>query len=200
MSSLILTPEFSNYIVINLLDVLAYLRHSRFIGMPLEKEVTTRLCSNAAISELDSNSFLVGEAFLQLITFMGCSPNIELTPPSCGGPFCYIRIEGPWIEPRLLYGDKTQAPRCSTCRNRIITWRESLPLWLAQPQNLVAECQRCGHTQRPLDLSWRKDAGFGRLFVIVENVFPGEAIPVPKFLLELERTTGTFWKYFYAQN
>jgi hypothetical protein len=51
-----------------------------------------------------------------------------------------------------------------------------------------------------MDLLWRQNAGFGRLFVTIEDIFPGEAVPVPGLLDGLRRATGTDWHYFYIQD
>jgi hypothetical protein len=48
-------------------------------------------------------------------------------------------------------------------------------------------------------LLWRKNAGFGRVFVTVEDVFPGEAVPVPTLLEGLRAASGVDWRYFYLQ-
>jgi len=154
----------------------------------------------SALEGMGGDAFRVGEAFLQLITFMGCSPHIELEPPPQGGPFCYVRIDGPWSEPLLRHGRNTQAPRCCACRARITDWQGLLPVWLERTQDPIVDCPRCDHRQRPLDLGWRRTAGFGRLFIVVEDVFPGEAVPVPALLANLERTMGGPWQYFYVRD
>ncbi len=40
---------------------------------------------------LGAGRFAVGEAFLSLVCFLGCSPDIELVPQE-GKPFCYIQL------------------------------------------------------------------------------------------------------------
>ncbi len=40
---------------------------------------------------LGDGRFAVGEAFLSLVCFLGCSPDIELVPQA-GKPFCYIQL------------------------------------------------------------------------------------------------------------
>jgi hypothetical protein len=144
--------------------------------------------------------FLIGQAFLQLITFMGCSPLLELEPPPDGGPFCHLRIDGPWPAPQLRHGRNTRGPRCAACRTRFADWRELLPRWLERPMETSVQCPRCGHYQRPLDLTWRREAGFGRWFLVVEDVFPGEAVPVPALLEGLAGVTGGAWHYFYVRD
>jgi len=191
MSSLVLSPKPEIATTPNLENILIYLQQHQFVGIPLQNHLQ---------QTLTSHNFLVGEAFLHLITFMGCSPYIELEPQLDGKSFCYIHIDGPWTELQLRYSDKTQSPRCHICHKRITTWKETLELWLAQPINNIIECPHCSNKQSLLDLSWRKDAGCGYLFINVENIFPGEAVPVPKFLTKLATITNTTWQYFYIQS
>jgi len=141
--------------------------------------------------------FLIGDRFLQLITFMGCSPHIELTPPEDGGSFCHVRLLGPEAEALLLIGRNAQAPRCGECRGRIEDWREQSEAWRQQPSLNQVSCPRCGALQRPVDLDWRRQAGAARLLLEVVDVFPGEAVPVPGLLRGLEGLGAGPWRYFY---
>ncbi len=166
--------------------VLAYLQESGFVGRSLDNE--------------KPDAFLVGDHFLQLITFMGCSPHIELEPRGDGGSFCHVQVIGPLPELQLIRGDNTQPPRCGQCRGRLPHWQEELASWCVHPERADVLCPRCGHRQRPVDLGWRRNAGFGRLFVAVEDVFPGEAVPVPSFLQGLQRASGVAWEYFYIRD
>jgi hypothetical protein len=47
--------------------------------------------------------YLPGERFMQLVSFMGCSPYIRLQPDGSGEPFCHLRLEGPHPRPILLH-------------------------------------------------------------------------------------------------
>jgi hypothetical protein len=49
------------------------------------------------------------------------------------------------------------------------------------------------------DWDWKQQGGFGRLFVMVEEVFPGEAVPTPGLLDLLRDLDGTPWRHFYVQ-
>lgn len=189
---LMLVPGLSNEKVPEIMPLLDYLQHSGFISTSLMEQGTP-------------HSFLVGDAFLQILTFMGCSPHINLEPTTEDKKFCYVRIDGPWPLPELRYGQNTQMPRCCACKGRVMTtslpehsWHQWLPSWLADPYSYSITCTRCGQRQRPLDLNWRREAAFGHLFIVVENIFPGEAIPIPAFLAGLHNTTGVFWQYFYV--
>jgi hypothetical protein len=141
--------------------------------------------------------FLIGERFLQQLTFMGCSPHIELSPPEDGGSFCHVRIRGPLQEPILLAGRNAQPPRCASCRGRVEAWRESLAAWRRRPAEAQVICPRCGKAQHPMDLDWKKQAGCGRLLIEIADVFPGEAVPVASLLKGLEQLGAGAWRYFY---
>jgi hypothetical protein len=48
---------------------------------------------------------------------------------------------------------------------------------------------------------FRQSAGCGRLFILVENIFPQEAIPSTTLLEAMKRATnGEAWYYFYQQD
>jgi DNA-directed RNA polymerase subunit RPC12/RpoP len=167
--------------------VLRQLQELAFIGQPIERQ--------------QGCAFLIGDAFLSLITFMGCSPHIQLSPVDDGGPFCYLRLEGPYASPHLLHGRNTQPPRCENCRGRIAAdWRNELADWEAAPLEPSVNCQRCGHRQRPSDLQWKQSAGFARLYLAVEDIFPGEAAPTPSLLNALKKNDDADWGYFYIQD
>ena len=166
--------------------LLDYLTSSGFIGAALPGE--------------HPGEYFIGERFLQQITFMGCSPHIELEPPADGSSFCHIRLNDALNQPVLLHGRNTQPPRCGSCRKRLPNWKDSLQEWVGSPTQSQIECPHCGEIQSAIDLGWRQSAGSGRLFLYVEDVFPGEAVPVSGFLKALEKTTGCRWHYFYIQD
>jgi hypothetical protein len=61
-------------------------------------------------------------------------------------------------------------------------------------------CPACGHSAPPWGWDWKESAGFGRIFLTVEEVFPGEAVPAPALLDLLARITGCAWRHFYVQD
>ncbi|MEA3276913.1 MAG: hypothetical protein U9Q81_16830 [Pseudomonadota bacterium] len=143
-------------------------------------------------------AFSVGERFLQLVTFAGCSVQIDLLP-SADGPFCHILIAGPFEQPRLLSGRNTRPPRCRNCRSPLRDWKVRLAGWGAGRVTSIP-CPACGNPQPPWGYDWKGSAGFGRLFVSVEEVFPGEAAPAPALMALLESITACPWRYFYVQD
>jgi DNA-directed RNA polymerase subunit RPC12/RpoP len=145
--------------------------------------------------------YLLGEHFMQLVTFMGCSPSIKLEPPSPGESFCHLRLDGPYPRPKLMYGKNTQPPRCQSCRKRLNDWRASFATWEESTHGSQTSCPHCGHNQDPMTYDFRQSAGCARLFLLVENIFPQEAIPSPALLTTLKRVTnGADWHHFYQQD
>jgi DNA-directed RNA polymerase subunit RPC12/RpoP len=141
--------------------------------------------------------FLVGEHFLRLVTFMGCSPYLQLEPPVDGSDrFCHIRLLGPYPYPRLLRGSNTRPPRCPGCRKRIEGWQEKVTLLEANAGGSTIECPHCSRHSTPLELEWQRNAGVSRFFIQITEVFPGEAVPVPALLEQLKGDGGE-WDYFY---
>jgi hypothetical protein len=47
---------------------------------------------------------------------------------------------------------------------------------------------------------WRQDAGIARFFIQIEDIFPGEAVPVPTLLQELIQAADCPWRHFYLQD
>jgi hypothetical protein len=147
------------------------------------------------------NRYLLGDSFMQLVTFMGCSPNIRLNPGEPGQPFCHLAIDGPSERPRLLQGRNTTPPRCAGCRKRLEGWQTIFETWQQETPGWQASCPHCGHFQDPATYDFRQSAGCGSLFLLVENIFPQEAIPSPALLHRLQAITDNRpWRYFYLQD
>jgi hypothetical protein len=145
-------------------------------------------------------AFLAGERFLSLVTFTGCAVHIELAPPATGtGPFCFVRLRGPFEHPTLICGRNTRPPRCPACRAPHRDWRASLTGGDAADQSPLT-CRACGAEQTAWKWDWKGNAGFGRGFVEIEEIFPGEAAPAPALSAVLARITGGPWRHFYVQN
>ncbi len=146
-----------------------------------------------------AGAFAVGERFLAFLTFAGCSVHIELDPEA-ETPSCYIRYVGPFARPTLLCGRNTRPPRCRSCRAPLSDWQRRLAeADAATSERCPIPCPTCGDARPPWDYDWREQAGYGRLFLAVEEVFPGEAVPTPA-LLDLLQGGGSDWRHFYVQD
>lgn len=146
----------------------------------------------------EMSAYRIGPGFLSLLTFAGCAVRVESDPGRKGG-FCHIRIPPSWEHPHLLVGRNTRAPRCIGCRARLVDWRERTAHWASHPHAGVT-CPSCGETRPPWLWDWKDQGGFGRLFVLIEEIFPSEATPTPALFDLLIRASGTGWRHFYVQD
>jgi len=139
----------------------------------------------------EARAFCTGDAFLALLTFAGCSVQLE-TEAGPGGapPPVHLRIDGPSASPRIWYGRDSPPPRCPACRGLLDDWRSLLC------RGEAGACPRCHAPRSALHWEWRGRGGAGRLFVCIQGVFPGEAMPTPGLFRHLEQETGAAWRHF----
>jgi hypothetical protein len=145
-----------------------------------------------------AHAFETGEQFLQLIAFTGCAVHLDTAARTDGGTFQHVALRGPYVQPRLLYGRNSRPPRCPCCGRPLADWRARVEQWRADAPGML-ECPSCGATTSPGDWNWRQHAGFGRSFVCIEEVFPGEGSPLPPLFTALERLGVGRWRHFYVQ-
>ena len=136
--------------------------------------------------------YCAGPGFLQLLMFLGCSPQVALAPGQAvgGQAVCSIRLLA-FDEPVFLLARPLPAVRCAQCRASA-----SLPPEFTFTTQY--RCSTCGATAGAADLDWRQGAGCGCFFIEVNGVYPQEAIPSDKLLQELGRFSRCNWKYFFA--
>jgi len=79
------------------------------------------------------NDYLPGDRFMNLLTFLGCSPDIALTPQD-GENYCFIRLHKTTPEPRLYQGSNTKPPHCRRCRQAKKDWQA------CEQQDYCAQC------------------------------------------------------------
>jgi hypothetical protein len=145
------------------------------------------------------DAFETGEQFLQLIAFTGCAVQLDSTPLGPGGPFVHVELDCTPAEPRLLAGRNTRPPRCPSCGKPLTEWRDQVQGW--QPgQAPDLHCTHCTTGAPGWCWHWRQHGGFGRSFVRVEEVFPGEAAPLPALLDGLRDLGVGDWHHFYVQD
>ena len=155
----------------------------------------------------DISFYPTGEHFLQLITFLGCSPMIELEPPSdpvtlasdsASGKFCHVFLSSSQTM-RFRSDPRTPAPRCPACRAPLADWQSRLQAWQTQPANSDWRCRQCGHRGDITTLNFRKTAGFGRSFVEIRGIYPSEAVPGEALLNTLKSITRGDWSTLYIK-
>lgn len=140
----------------------------QFIGKPIPSQATSR--------------YEVGEQFLSCLTFMGCSPNIELEPQA-DKPYCYIELESA-KSPHFISGKNLKPAKCPHCKTSI----------------KQLSCLNC---HKPIDsekLNWRKTAFYASSWISIGNIYALEAIPNDNLLTALEKEIGVKWKTAYIRH
>ena len=149
-----------------------------------------------------------GEYFLQLITFLGCSPAIEIELPtdidslesgSRDGRFCHVTLSDGGEHLHFRAGLAPPEPRCPHCRKPDPHWPEHLHTWQEDRQRLHWSCALCDYSGQLTDLNFRKSAGFARMFIEIRGIYPAEAIPGEALLASLQALSGCQWKILYIK-
>lgn len=153
--------------------------------------------------------YLAGERFLQLVTFLGCSPLIELEPPvdadtreaDCAtGRFCHLRLALHRKDIRFRSSVRAPLPRCPRCRQPETRWPELLQHWETHPGHSHWTCTACGHAGRLYDLNFRRHAGFARGFIEIWGIYPSEAVPGEALLSALQAFGDGGWRHMYIRD
>jgi hypothetical protein len=186
---LVLHPLHGKFGLTSWNELIARLQEVAFLDEQLDSPLDTK----------DPNRFLVGERFLQYITFMGCSPSLELSPPAGGSmDYCHIHFSTITPEPRFRNASHNVFARCPHCRKRISNWSQALSIWSKDSSAVNFNCDKCAEQVSLYQLGWRHTAGFARLFIDIYSIYPQEGIPTDQFLSLLETQTGTQWDYFFT--
>lgn len=154
-----------------------------------------------------ATAYPVGERFLQLVTFLGCSPAIELELPAdepartlaCeSGRVCHVRLVQTTDGLRFRADARLPAPRCPGCRQPVSDWPARLADWQRDPAHSSWCCGSCGYRGRLYDLNFRKHGGFGHTFIEIHGIHPAEAVPVSALPGALRELSGCDWKILYT--
>lgn len=168
--------------------------HSAFIQACVDKGLITES------TVVNKNEYLVGDNFLQQVTFMGCSPYLKVYPDNeHDSDFCRVSIPSGQAQIEYKAGPQATAARCPLCRKAGQFPDDLVQQWQQQKTNFEVECSHCGQYPRLYELDWRRNAGFYHFHIRVSNIFPKEAIPNQDLLDWLTSITKKSWKYFYAQ-
>jgi hypothetical protein len=147
---------------------------------------------------LGTGCFRAGPEFLSCITFLGCSPALDLGFDESGGdesPNRYYIELPPTADVPVMIGQPARAPRCPHCRSELVDWEAS------PTTNVLAElaCPQCGQSTVLYRWQWRHQVGFARFWIDIRGVHEGEAVPTDSFLSRLENLTGVVWNYAYSR-
>jgi len=168
----------------NIADFITRCRELELVGMPA--------------SNLGDNYYLVGDKFLQWVSFLGCSPYLKTTPKNDSDTdYCSVFIPGSNQGVRFI-SIPGATPRCPECRKVISNRSELWCKWEMGNEDKTIECEHCHTLIKASDLDWRKNAGIVKFSLKISNIFPKEALPADQLLSSLSDFTGVKWKYFYA--
>ena len=178
---LILHPEDIQYIPHSVANILQQLKSIGLISKPGN----------------DASMYLAGNEFINLLTFLGCSPNINLSPDE-GDNFCSISIPDIHETTVLLGYTSMIIPRCPSCKHKVADWKQHFHHW--KTGDYTYTCSEC-QTETPVAKArWRQEAGYGRFCIAINHIHPHEAVPSDKLLNALQQASDTCWTYFYATN
>ena len=147
-------------------------------------------------NEFEDNSYYAGTDFITLIMFLGCSPNIQLSPGD-GNAFIYIRFSDISANSQQLGHGNSVAPGCPVCKSRLKDWKKTRNWQLADSK---ITCQQCNTQSCLADLKWRQEGSYGRFSISIMNIYAHEAVPADIVFQTLKKTSGFEWTYFYANN
>ena len=182
---LVLHPQDAHFSLTSWAGLITHMREIEFLDKPFNQK--------------EQNRFLVGERFLQYMTFMGCSPSVELTPPMDGSlDFCHIHFSEIVPESQFRCASQNVFSRCPQCRKRINNWAQAVSIWSKDSSAVTFNCDKCAEQVSLYQLGWRHTAGFARMFIDVYSIYPQEVIPTDQFFSLLESQTKAQWDYFYS--
>lgn len=145
----------------------------------------------------DFHHYLAGKEFINLLSFLGCSPDIRLNPDE-GDNYCSVSICETHAAPVLLGYTSTARPRCPDCKHKVNDWKQHFHEW--KKADAIYSCCECQKKTAVAKLKWRQEAGYGRFSIAVNHIHTHEAVPAEKLLNTLKQISLTDWAYFYANN
>jgi hypothetical protein len=168
---------------------------------PLVETLQTAQFIGKSWGEEKAMRFLIGDQFLNFITFMGGSPYIVFEPPPDGSlNFCHIQLGPIYSATQFRCSANNVFARCPKCRKRINNWEPAIAHWRINPSAKTLHCDKCQGEISIYQLGWRHTAGFARMFVDIYSIYPHEGVPTDSLIALLETASGTAWDYFYSDH
>lgn len=174
---------------------------------PLQRSLSACGLIGEALEHAGDRCYATGDHFLQLVTFLGCSPTIELDPPANpglleaalrNGEFCHVRLHT-GAAMRFRADPATRPPRCPACRAPVTDWQAVIEKGLQAGGDTPWQCPTCEKPSPVTALDFRKTAGCGRIFVDICGIYPSEAVPCDALLETLGQVSGGPWYHIYIK-
>ncbi len=179
---LVLCPSDSNWQPASRAELVTILQRVGMLGQLVTSAIPDR--------------FLIGDAFMQLFSFMGCAPSIEFTPKDLHNidwlEFVFIQLSPAQARPRWRVDKESAKPACPHCQRRIPAWIQHY-----HANDMILTCPHCKQSEHACRWRWFDAGACARQFVSIVNVFPKESMPTETVLLQLQQETGVPWHYFY---
>lgn len=194
---MILCPERADFSMAPT-ELVAVLNQLDLIGARIETGIETTIDNNPG-----GQRYLVGEHFLQHVSFMGCAPAVEFAPPDDGpnnthsdvaaqDQFTFIYLPELFNEPVWQADLKMAKAGCPACNKRTPCSDE----YLDMAKGLFT-CPHCQQQSSVCDIDWREFGGCAKTMISIVNVYPKEAIPSGNLISQLSKLTNVAWRYFY---
>lgn len=147
------------------------------------------LLKNINLLKNNNGIFTPADQFMNLITFLGCSPNIKLESKT----FILTQVN---TQLTAYGGDSIENIVCPKCKTKITNPFELISNFSEQK---IWKSNCCHNTIEVQKINWRKSAAFSQAFIQINNIFPKEAIPSDQLLKQLSEFSQSSWNYFYSK-
>ena len=141
--------------------------------------------------------YLVGDKFLNLITFCGCSTSIQTDPDENNSNFVAIKLSTFTDKQYFYLGKVPFNYSCSNCKSSINLTDNNIKRFSIKQDDYFT-CPECNHHNYYHQINWRRKAGIGQFFIEIHGVFDGEGLPNDELLRDLNNLTESNWEHFYA--
>jgi len=194
---MILCPEVPDFAMAPA-DLVAVLNLVGLIGAKIETGNETEINNSPG-----GQRYLVGEHFLQHISFMGCAPAVKFAPSddapndaSCGAAaqhqYTFIYLPALFDAPFWQVDFVMAKAGCPKCKKRT----PGADVHLDTSSSLFT-CPHCQQQSPVCDIDWREFGGCAKTMFSIANVYPKEAIPSGNLISQLSSLTNVAWRYFY---
>ena len=179
---LILSPRQNDFNLKGYQAFIAHLTENNFLGPELE-------------SDNNHQCFETGDDFLHQITYLGCSPTLYSNDDTDGSKTFISIIQHDNIQ--FVNSSPIPPARCPHCQKTDKNWPLYFEHW-ANNNTKTETCPQCGTDFNFTQMKWKKNGGYGKLFIQVHGIQEQLAVPNRSFIDLLESLTETDWEYFFA--
>lgn len=155
----------------------------------IKTDLIQYLINHSFIKLKQNNIYTPGGKFMNLITFMGCSPTIDHE--------IQTEISFNFSDDLMFVGGKSiQKLICPNCKNTLIDTEEIVTKFNHNDVILTSCCQKNISFNH---INWRKSAAQSKVFIQISNIFPNEGIPSEDLITLLSNFSKSKWSYFYSK-